>query len=146
MNCVRCGRDTVVRESRMADYFLRRRRECSHCGHRFSTYEIDDGCVKTIKKYLTPHIKTIAKRVELTRRNERIIERLRTGEKHATIAMDFGLSDNMISTIARQNNIPTKRKKRDQTQVQVPTRKSVPLARRRPAVDLSRRQAAQRSE
>ncbi len=115
MNCVKCGRDTIVRESRMVDHMLRRRRECTHCKHRFSTYEIDDGMTKTVKKYILPHSKTVAKRIALTRRNEKIIERLKAGEKHATIAIDFGLSDNMVSTIAMRNNISTKRTKRNGT-------------------------------
>jgi FixJ family two-component response regulator len=76
---------------------------------------MDDGCLKTIKKHMAPHMKAVAKRVALTQRNEKIIERLKTGEKHATIAIDFGLSDNMVSTIAMRNNISTKRTKRNGT-------------------------------
>lgn len=105
MKCVRCGRDTAVLDTRMVDHMLKRRRECGHCGHRFSTYEIDDGCVKTIRKYMKPHAQAIAKRVALTRRNEKIIKMLEQGHKHAVVAAEFGLSDNMISTIARNNKI-----------------------------------------
>jgi transcriptional repressor NrdR len=41
MECPRCDRPTRVLESRRADdgAATRRRRECSACGHRFTTYE-----------------------------------------------------------------------------------------------------------
>ena len=105
MNCVRCGRDTIVRDTRMVDAMLRRRRECAHCKHRFSTYEMDDGYVKTIKKHMAPHMRAVAKRVALTQRNEKIIERLKQGDKHSAVAAEFGLCDSMISTIARRNGL-----------------------------------------
>lgn len=112
MNCVRCGRDTNVLDTRMVDFMLRRRRQCSHCGHRFSTYEVDDGYVKTIKKHFIPHQKAISKRVALTQRNERIIERLKQGFKHSAVAAEFGLCDSMISTIARKNKITSYRSRK----------------------------------
>ena len=44
MNCPRCDRPTRVLESRRADDgdSIRRRRECSGCGDRFTTYERRD--------------------------------------------------------------------------------------------------------
>ena len=41
MNCPRCESPTAILETRKADggTALRRRRECSSCGHRFTTYE-----------------------------------------------------------------------------------------------------------
>ena len=41
MNCPRCDSSTSILETRKADggVALRRRRECSACGHRFTTYE-----------------------------------------------------------------------------------------------------------
>src|SRR6266545_3720457 len=41
MNCPRCESSTAILETRKADSgaALRRRRECSSCGHRFTTYE-----------------------------------------------------------------------------------------------------------
>ena len=41
MNCLRCDSPTSILETRKADAgsALRRRRECSSCGHRFTTYE-----------------------------------------------------------------------------------------------------------
>ncbi len=110
MNCIKCGRDTTVLDTRMIETFLRRRRQCLHCKHRFSTYEIDDGMTKTIKKYLFPHSDTIAKRVALTRRNEKIVALLKQGVKHAVVAAEFGLSDNMISTIANRAGVKSYRK------------------------------------
>ena len=41
MNCPRCDPPTSILETRKAEAgaALRRRRECSDCGHRFTTYE-----------------------------------------------------------------------------------------------------------
>jgi transcriptional repressor NrdR len=40
VNCPRCDSPTAILETRKADAgALRRRRECSSCGHRFTTYE-----------------------------------------------------------------------------------------------------------
>jgi transcriptional repressor NrdR len=41
VNCPRCDRSTSILETRRAEggAALRRRRECSSCGHRFTTYE-----------------------------------------------------------------------------------------------------------
>jgi transcriptional regulator NrdR family protein len=89
----------------MVDAMLRRRRECTCCGHRFSTYEMDDGLVKTIKKHMQPHMRAVARRVELTQRNEKIIARLKEGVKHSAIAVEFGLCDSMISTIGRKAGV-----------------------------------------
>jgi len=112
--CPKCGHTTEVKESR-AQYegvVNKRRRWCKHCDHKFSTYEIDDGLEKTLKKYLDAHIKAVHKQQALGRRNEKIVARLRAGEKHMTIAADFGLSDNMVSTIARRAGIPAYQKTR----------------------------------
>jgi transcriptional repressor NrdR len=45
MDCPRCNRPTRVLESRRAESgaATRRRRECSGCGHRFTTYERGEG-------------------------------------------------------------------------------------------------------
>ena len=112
MNCVRCGRETTVLSTRQDEFMLRRRRECCHCKHRFSSLEVDDGLLKTVKKYMAPHRAALAKRVALVQRNEKIITMLMAGEKHAVVAQQFGLSDNMVSTIARRNNVPSLRRLR----------------------------------
>lgn len=40
MNCPECGNDELsVKDSRPAAYGIRRRRLCTSCGHRFTTYE-----------------------------------------------------------------------------------------------------------
>lgn len=41
MNCPHCDSATAILETRKAEHgaALRRRRECSSCGHRFTTYE-----------------------------------------------------------------------------------------------------------
>lgn len=114
MKCVQCGSATAVRETRgeYGDQVLRRRRECSHCGHRFNSYEIDDGLLETMRKYLGPHLKALGKRQRLAQRNEKILAALQAGAKHAVVAAEFGLSDNMISTIARRAGVPAYKRQR----------------------------------
>lgn len=42
MNCPQCnGPKNLVLESRKRPQYTRRRRECSACGHRWSTAEVD---------------------------------------------------------------------------------------------------------
>ncbi|MDP2262654.1 MAG: hypothetical protein Q8K24_05795 [Hydrogenophaga sp.] len=108
MKCTNCGRPTAVVETRVEPdgLMLRRRRACRVCDHRFNTFEIDDGLAATVRKYAATHAKAVARRQALTLRNERIAARLRAGEKHVVVAGDFGLSDNMVSTIARRLGIP----------------------------------------
>lgn len=108
MKCINCGRDADVKETRVSGegVMLRRRRVCSHCGTKFSTFEIDDGLMSTIKKYMAAHAAAIKKRQALTRRNEKILAKLRAGEKHITVASEFNLSESMISTIARRAGVP----------------------------------------
>jgi transcriptional regulator NrdR family protein len=114
MKCSRCGHETAVLSTRTehVGLVLKRRRGCGYCGHKFSTYEVDDGLVETIKKYLLPHVKALRKRHELHARNEQILALLEAGEKHAVVASQFGLSDNMISTIARRAGVPAYRRTR----------------------------------
>jgi len=58
---------------------------------------------------MQPHSKSVVNRRGLTLRNFKIAERLKAGEKHLTISIDFNLSPNMVSTIARRMGIPSKR-------------------------------------
>jgi hypothetical protein len=39
MNCIQCGSDTKVTDSRPSKDGIRRRRECKKCNHRFTTRE-----------------------------------------------------------------------------------------------------------
>lgn len=41
MTCPKCYRKTKVVDSRPDEDSIERRRECVHCGYRFSTLEID---------------------------------------------------------------------------------------------------------
>ena len=108
MRCPQCGHTTRVLETR-AEFdgmVNRRRRECVQCKHRFGSLEIDDALANTMRAYLAPHVKAVRKQHALAQRNEQIAARLRAGEKHAALASEFGLADNMISTIARRMGIP----------------------------------------
>ena len=111
MKCPKCNGLTTVSETRelYSDVVNRRRRKCNVCDHKYNTYEIGDAIWKTIQKYIPAHAHGVEKQRIRRQRNEAIRQRLLTGEKHASIAMDFGLSDNMISTLAKQMGVPSRR-------------------------------------
>ncbi len=136
MKCPKCGMITEVKETRghHDGVVNKRRRECRWCGNKFNTYEIDDGLEKTLKKYLAAHIKAVQKQQALTLRNEKIIARLEAGEKHMVVAADFGLSDNMISTIARRAGIPAYQKMRRKEEPS-----AAPRTRKKKAVETSKK-------
>ena len=51
MQCPYCGeRDTRVLDSRPAEMEIRRRRECTRCGRRFTTYEIVERPLLMVEK------------------------------------------------------------------------------------------------
>lgn len=51
MKCLYCGHEeTKVTDSRIADSFVRRRRECLKCDKRFTTYEKAEAELNVIKK------------------------------------------------------------------------------------------------
>lgn len=51
MRCPYCGeRETRVLDSRPAEIRIRRRRECSHCGKRFTTYEVVERPLLMVQK------------------------------------------------------------------------------------------------
>ena len=51
MQCPYCGeRDTRVLDSRPAEMKIRRRRECTRCGRRFTTYEIVERPLLMVEK------------------------------------------------------------------------------------------------
>lgn len=113
MNCPKCGADTGrVRETRelAQGYVLRRARTCKN-GHKFATYEVDDSIAKTILKHAAgpQRIEKFKKSAQRYERDQRIIARLESGEKHAVVAAEFGLSDNMVSTIARRSGVQSLR-------------------------------------
>jgi transcriptional regulator NrdR family protein len=90
-------------------HVIRRRHGCGNCGASFSTYEVDDRIWKTVKKYAVNEARTrgFTRRQQIHHRNQQILELLKRGEKHSVVASQFGLSDNMISTIARNAGVPS---------------------------------------
>lgn len=112
MKCRECGRETRVLATRSEGegYLLRRTRVCSG-EHRFTTYEIDDSLDETVIRHaMRPG--RIGGLVAAAARHERdadIARRAAAGEKHAAIAVDYGLSHNMISTIARRAGVHSRR-------------------------------------
>ncbi len=111
MKCVKCGGEASVWETRhvYSDAVTRRNRRCTVCNHKFSTYEIDEGIWKTVLKHIPAHAAAIEKKKILFVRNQHIAKLLRAGEKHSYVANKFGLSDSMVSTIAAEMGIPSRR-------------------------------------
>jgi len=92
-----------------ADVVTRRTRNCTDCNNKFNTYEVDEGIWKTLRTYIPAHANAVERKKIRFIRNQRIATLLRQGEKHAVIAHQFGLSDNMVSTIAAEMGIPSRR-------------------------------------
>jgi hypothetical protein len=83
-------------------FVVTRYRVCPE-GHAYATYEIDNDLRKTLAKHAQrpERVRGIQRRTELYWRNKRIVERAKQ-VKHVVVALEFGLSDNMISHIVRQ--------------------------------------------
>jgi hypothetical protein len=111
MKCVKCGGEASVLETRPlhADVVTRRTRKCTVCDHKFATYEVDEGIWKSVRKVIPAHADAIEKKKIRFVRNQHIAALLRQGEKHSYIANKFGLCDSMISTIAAEMGIPSRR-------------------------------------
>lgn len=114
MKCKYCGRATRVTETRSLGegYVPRRTRVCVN-GHKYYTYEVDDAFERIIVKHALriDRIGGLVSAALLHQRNELIVARAKAGEKHLTIALDFGLSPNMVSTIVRRAGVPDRRRK-----------------------------------
>ncbi len=118
MNCVKCAHDTTVLETRSVEggFVMRRRRACQDCGHIFNTYEVDETIWPTVRKWaLDNHIKALHKKHALTARNQQICAMATQGHKHAYIAAQFGLSDNMVSHILTKAGITSFKKRNART-------------------------------
>ncbi|MBI5347634.1 MAG: transcriptional repressor NrdR [Candidatus Aenigmarchaeota archaeon] len=50
MKCIYCSAETQVLDSRDSEHAIRRRRECTACGKRFTTYERAETDLLVIKK------------------------------------------------------------------------------------------------
>ena len=104
MKCPTCAAPSSVAETRMSaeGYVLKRTRLCFN-GHRFPTFEVDGALKATVYSFATRRERLAALRARATRwaRNEKIKALAAAGEKHEVLALQFGLSPNMVSTIAR---------------------------------------------
>lgn len=92
-----------------------RTRQCTEAReHRFKTYEVDDALrgFVTSTALRPSRIKHMADTAGRAQRNKAIAKLLQAGEKHAVIAQQFGISDNMVSTIAKNMGITTSRRQR----------------------------------
>lgn len=103
MRCVRCEAETAVLDSRAAAMnTIRRRRECTACGHRFTTYESTVSPARALKQIsgqaersrrwylnLSPEVREArAKRINL--RAAARAEAKATGEPVASVFNRYG--------------------------------------------------------
>lgn len=91
---------------------MERLRQCEGpVTHRFRTFEVDDDLELTVAKHAMSPARgaTLAKRVRLHQRNQRILDALIAGGKHSEVAAAHKLSPNMVSTIARRAGLPAYR-------------------------------------
>lgn len=108
MKCPTCGANTVVVETseQAFGYIQHRVRACSN-KHRFETSEVDASLANYLVKYAArpERIKALQAAAAMFGRNAKILARVRAGEKHESIGLAFGLSNNMITTIANRAGI-----------------------------------------
>lgn len=109
MKCQKCGHATAVVETRLEDsgVFVRRRRQCAVCAHRFNTYEISDTLANTIKKYASAHVIGTLKRWALAARDKEIVRRVLNGEKRYMLAEEFHVKANTITAVTRKAGLPS---------------------------------------
>lgn len=115
MNCLLCGSETSVIETRaiQAGSVMKRRRACSVCSFRFWSFEIDAVMWRAIPRSgVFQHAFALQRRQVRAQRNARILVQLAAGEKHAVVAAEFGLSDSMVSIIARHAGVASYRAQR----------------------------------
>jgi transcriptional regulator NrdR family protein len=115
VKCVQCDGVAEATLTRKHSVYTRRRRQCLKCGMKFDTYEVYWTLWGWVSRFMAAHAAAIEKRRERWLRNERIVERLRAGEKHVVVAAEFGLSDSMVSTVARRMGVPSRRTRGEQT-------------------------------
>ena len=108
MMCQKCGGSTAVTETRVeADgVYLRRRRACDDCGYRFNTYEVAGSLTQTLRGFLPAHVRGTKRNWAKATRDKEIVRRVKGGEKRFVLAMEYGLSDNMVTHITRKAGIP----------------------------------------
>lgn len=111
MKCPECATETSVLETRetASGYIMTRTRICFN-GHRFKTFEVDGSLADTIAKYAArpSRIAGFSRRASLFQRNQSILAKLRSGEKHAVLAEEYGVAHNTITTIANKAGIRRK--------------------------------------
>jgi hypothetical protein len=47
-NCRKCGSPSSVKDSRPSGQDIRRRRQCHACGHRWTTFEVDESEISSL--------------------------------------------------------------------------------------------------
>lgn len=105
MKCRHCGSSTTVKETRdRSEGYIKVRRRVCPFGHLFYTYEVDDSMAASLLKLAASveRIGGFVARAMRFHRNLSIMKRVEKGEKHSSIALDFDLSHNMVSHIARE--------------------------------------------
>ena len=80
MHCEKCGNPTTVLDTRDVNPFVtRRRRECSTCGHRITTYEVYSSIYTRYKQLMAPWVTAKKNRIAVFHRNIAICRELHEG-------------------------------------------------------------------
>lgn len=92
---------------------LKRRRVCISCAHRFWSFEVDQVLFEQVQpKKLPKHLTGLKRHQVIAVRNKKILRQLASGDKHAVVSDAFGLSESMVTTIARNAGLPSYRSAR----------------------------------
>lgn len=101
MKCPQCGRPSSMGLSipRAEGYVMEHHRAC-RLGHSFHTYEVMGSLTRTIARHAEKSVTRMKLRAQLFERNEGIKDRLLARQKHEVIASEFGVSPEMVGTLA----------------------------------------------
>jgi hypothetical protein len=102
LNCPKCDAWSRVLSTREKDEGHRRERrhECAN-GHRFVTQEVHSAVWCSAKARQGEYRRTVGTRAALARRNREIQARLAAGEVGRRIAESLGVSESLVSLVAR---------------------------------------------
>lgn len=102
MKCPRCAAWSRVLDTREQHegYTTKRRHECAN-GHRFISMQVLGPVYGSAKQRNATFITTAKRRAELEARNRKIRAELAAGVPGMVIAMQWGVSESLVSLVAR---------------------------------------------
>ena len=100
MRCPICGGDSDVLDTRHSRSLVTRRRRACAEGHAFTTYEVHAEVFCTAKARVREFSNTVARRLELRKRDAEIAGSLHAGWK--SLATKFGISKSAVYLAAKR--------------------------------------------